>query len=422
MIWRSIVKNKPLLFILVFLLTFGIGTLIGRQFTKQSIQTSISGGKQVNVLLMGIDARSAEANSRSDTMILASIDGKNKKVVLVWIPRDTRVEVKPGRFDKINSVNYIYGPERACEVVSDLLDTQVDHYVVTNFRGFAKIIDILGGLDFNVESNMYHWDPNPDLQIDLKKGQQHLDGKAALAYVRFRGVPTADIGRTGIQQKFVKTLAEEMLQGKTILKLPQLIPEIVKNIRTNIPMEDIAYMVKMAPDFDTRNLITQTLPGYSFTDPKNGASYWQADAKIADGIVEALFDGKTFEVAQAKPSWVNRPAVQAQPQATETVEGQTPEGQEPAGAVETEELPDGIGLPPGEVSDPQDPSGDGSAQPSGENVTDPATEQSTSGGTQPVAGTETQPQPQNPTPADDGNTNPENQAQPLQKEGPEGYL
>lgn len=422
MIWRSIVKNKPLLFILVFLLTFGIGTLIGRQFTKQSIQTSISGGKQVNVLLMGIDARSAEANSRSDTMILASINGKNKKVVLVWIPRDTRVEVKPGRFDKINSVNYIYGPERACEVVSDLLDTQVDHYVVTNFRGFAKIIDILGGLDFNVESNMYHWDPNPDLQIDLKKGQQHLDGKAALAYVRFRGVPTADIGRTGIQQKFVKTLAEEMLQGKTILKLPQLIPEIVKNIRTNIPMEDMAYMVKMAPDFDTRNLITQTLPGYSFTDPKNGASYWQADAKIADGIVEALFDGKTFEVAQAKPSWVNRPAVQAQPPATETVEGQTPEGQEPADGEATGELPDGIGLPPEEVSDPQDPSGDGSAQPGGESVTDPATEQSTSGGTQPVPGTETQPHPQNPTPADDGNTNPENQAQPLQKEGPEGYL
>ncbi|MEN6327770.1 MAG: LCP family protein [Syntrophomonas sp.] len=422
--WRSLIKNKPFLFVLVFLVTFGIGTLIGKQFTTQSIKTAISGGKQFSVLLMGIDARSAEANSRSDTMILASIDGKNKKVVLVWIPRDTRVEVKPDRFDKINSVNYIYGPERACEVVSDLLDTEVDHYVVTNFRGFAKIIDIMGGLDFYVESKMYHWDPNPELQIDLKKGQQHLDGKAALAYVRFRGVPTADIGRTGIQQKFVKTLAEEMLQGKTILKLPQLIPEIVKNIHTNIPMDDMVYMVKMAADFNTQNLITQTLPGYSFTDPKNGASYWQADAKIADGIVEALFDGKTFEVAQAKPSWVNKPAVQAQPPATETVEGQTPEGQTPAEGEVAEESPDGIGLPPGEVTDPQNPTGDGSTQPEGESGTNPVPEQPTPGDTQPVPGPQNQPQPepQTPTPAADGNTNPGNQAPPLQQGGPEGYL
>ncbi|MDD3023397.1 MAG: LCP family protein, partial [Syntrophomonadaceae bacterium] len=219
--WLGLIKSKPVLFILVFLITFGLGTLIGTQFNKQSLQTSVGGGKQVNILLMGIDARSSEKNSRSDTMIVASIDGKNKKAALLWIPRDTRVEVKSGHYDKINSVNYIYGPEKACEVVGKMLDTRVNYYVVTNFRGFAKIIDIIGGLDFYVESKMYHWDPNPELQINLAKGQQHLDGAAALAYVRFRGVPTADIGRTGIQQKFVKALAEEMLQGKTILKLPQ---------------------------------------------------------------------------------------------------------------------------------------------------------------------------------------------------------
>lgn len=422
--WRSLMNNKPLLYVLVFLVTFGIGTLIGKQFTTQSIKTSISGGKTVNVLLMGIDARNAEANSRSDTMILASIDGKNKKAALVWIPRDTRVEVKPAHFDKINSVNYVYGPERACKVVSDLLDTEVDHYVVTNFRGFAKIIDILGGLDFYVESDMYHWDPNPELQINLKKGQQNLDGQAALAYVRFRGVPTADIGRTGIQQKFVKALAEEMLQGKTILKLPQLIPEIVKNIHTNIPMDDIIYMVKMAADFDTHNLITQTLPGYSFTDPQSGASYWQADEKIASGIVEALFDGKTFEVAQARPSWVNMPAVQAEPPATEAGDQQNPEGQESSEVI-PEELPDGIGLQPGETSDPQKPSDNGSTQPQEGTETNPAPEQSIPGGTQPAPVPETQPQsqpqPQNQPSAAGENSNPGNQA-PLQNEGPEGYL
>ena len=90
---KHIFRNKIFLFALIFLAAFGLGKIIGGQFTGQSVQTRISGGKQVNILLMGIDARSNETNSRSDTMILASIDGKNKKVALVWIPRDTRVEL-----------------------------------------------------------------------------------------------------------------------------------------------------------------------------------------------------------------------------------------------------------------------------------------------------------------------------------------
>ena len=308
---KHIFRNKIFLFALIFLAAFGLGKIIGGQFTGQSVQTRISGGKQVNILLMGIDARSNETNSRSDTMILASIDGKNKKVALVWIPRDTRVEVSPKRYDKINSVNYIKGPEAACKVVSDLLGIPVNYYVVSNFNGFAKIIDILGGVDINVEHDMYHWDPDPKLQINLSQGQQRLDGQQALSFVRFRGVPTADIGRTGLQQTFVKALAEEVLQGSTILKLPRLLPEIAKNVHTNIPADDMIYLAKTARDFKTEDMITQTLPGYSYTDPASGASYWQADEKIANGLVAALFAGETFEVAQARPTWVKQKPISA---------------------------------------------------------------------------------------------------------------
>ncbi|MGE5391074.1 MAG: LCP family protein [Deltaproteobacteria bacterium] len=292
----------------VFVITFSAGALIGRyldgDFGGTSLEQRASRGKPINVLLMGIDARGLEENSRSDTMIMASIDTKNKKVAMVWIPRDTRVEVSNGRYNKINSVNILEGPEAACETVSDLLGTRVDYYMVTNFEGFADIVDTLGGVTIDVEGNMYHWDPDPRLNINLKAGVQRLQGQDALRYVRYRGGPTADIGRTGRQQKFVKALVAEMFKTKTIFKLPKLLPQISNSVKTNIPMSDMLFMVKMAQDFDNVTIATQTLPGCPWTEPSSGASYWLADDQLADGIIDKMFSGQKFDVAQDPPSWV----------------------------------------------------------------------------------------------------------------------
>ncbi len=122
-----------------------------------------------------------------------------------------------------------------------------------------------------------------------------------MRFVRYRGGPTADIGRTGRQQQFIKALASEMFSTKAVLKLPQLLPEIVKNINTNIPMKDMLYLAEVARDFNQDKILTQTLPGYPFTDPNNGASYWVADEDIARGIVKDLFTGQEFDVAQDPP-------------------------------------------------------------------------------------------------------------------------
>jgi LCP family protein required for cell wall assembly len=251
---------------------------------------------------MGIDARSNEENSRSDTIIVASIDKKTKKVAMVWIPRDTRVEVSPGHYDKINSVNYIQGPDAACQVVGKLLGIKLKYYVVTNFEGFAEIVDILGGVHIDVESNMYHPDPDPRLNINLSKGPQLLDGADALRYVRYRGGPTADIGRTQRQAKFIKALADEMIKTSTIVKLPELLPKLMENVNTNLPVKEMGTLASIARHFNTDSIITQTLPGYSYTDPGNGASYWKADEEKGRGMIDALFAGESFEVMSDPPN------------------------------------------------------------------------------------------------------------------------
>jgi len=333
-------KNKKgiVIIICIFIATFLIGRFMGDKLGSifnPSVEGNLTRGKPVNVLVMGVDARNAEENSRSDTMIVVSIDRKTRQVVMVWIPRDTRVKVPSGRFDKINSVNAVNGPEAACKVAGDLLGTRINYYLVTNFSGFEKIIDILGGVDINVESNMYHYDPNPKLSINLSKGTQHLNGADALRYVRYRGGPTADIGRTVRQQKFVNAMAREVFQGSTVLKLPQLLPELSKHVKTNIPMSDMAFMVKVARDFDAAKITTQTLPGYPYTEPGSGASYWQADADIARGIIDDLFAGKTYPVAQDPP----HQTYYSEPVTNELLEEEIPsETSEETDAVEEGEL------------------------------------------------------------------------------------
>ncbi len=299
-------KGIVTLAILVFFVMMGVGAFLGGQLNSlffESVQTKDSKGKVINILLMGIDARDASANSRSDTMILASIDPATKKVAMVSIPRDTRIRNSAGKYDKINSVNYVDGPEAACREVGKLLNVPVDYYVITNFGGFGDIVDALGGVHINVETNMVHPDPvNPSLAINLTKGYQYLNGKQALAYVRYRGGATADIGRTENQQKFIKALAAEIMQTKTILRLPQLIPELSKNVRTNLPLADMIYLANMAQKLDVANINTQTLPGYFGHDAITGASYWEADKKIASVLVESLLQGETFPVMGEAPA------------------------------------------------------------------------------------------------------------------------
>ncbi len=316
-------KGRYAILAAVFVVMLAVGAWVGGQLNQllfESVQTKEIKGKNINILVMGIDARNAKENSRSDTMILASLDPGSGQVVLISIPRDTRIKNAKGQNDRINSINWLQGPEAACKQVARLLNVPVDYYVVTNFGGFDDIVDALGGVHIDVQSNMYHADPvTPELAINLKKGYQYLDGKQALAYVRYRGGPTADIGRTENQQRFIKALAAEMRQSKTIVRLPQLIPELAQNVHTNIPLPDMIYLGNMAQKLDMENMITQTLPGYFLNDSETGASYWEPDTKIASTLIADLKNGAVIKVVQEAPpgtrpvKMVTRPTAEVEP-------------------------------------------------------------------------------------------------------------
>ena len=94
-------------------------------------------------------------------------------------------------------------------------------------------------------------------------------------------------------------------------------------------------MVQVAREFDASSIATQTLPGYPFTDPKSGASYWEADPDIAKGILDDLFAGKTYDVAQDPPRGV-KPA--EEPVTNEMLQEEVPPEltEDPSEVVDTE--------------------------------------------------------------------------------------
>lgn len=266
------------------------------------VPSAVTSGKRINVLLLGIDAREGETMARSDSIIMASIDPNSKQISLLSIPRDTRVEIPGYGMDKINSASAYGGPELTMKVVSNLIGVPLKNYVLTNFSGFEDIVDVLGGVTLNVEQDMYHEDETEGgaLEINLSEGVQRLDGEKALQYVRYRGYVQGDIDRTKHQQIFLMALAKEILQPSTIPKLPKLITEINKYVKTNMSTSEMVKTASTMKNIEEYNMVSQTLPGRNIEI--GDGSYWGVDPTEAKQMVVKLFNGEvSTEIVLSTP-------------------------------------------------------------------------------------------------------------------------
>jgi len=241
------------------------------------------------VLLLGVDHRPGDVG-RADTIIVAFLDLKDKKVRILSIPRDTYVHL-PGRSegDKINA-SYAYGgPEETAQAVGDLLGIDISYYIETNFSGFEKIIDTLGGVTINVDQRMYH----PAEGINLYKGVQRLNGRDALAYVRYRDYPMGDIDRIKHQQVFFSALADQALQVRNIWKIPALVSELRGAVKTNLSTARLIELGNIFWGIDSSRVESYLLPG----DPQyiKGISYLIPRDGEIEPLVAALNSGTTPE-------------------------------------------------------------------------------------------------------------------------------
>lgn len=268
--------------------------------------TAVRPGERVNFLFLGVDAcldadgkvlpeqDIRRCRSRADTIIVASFDPETRELGLLSIPRDTRV-LLPGRgYDKAGHAYAYGGVALAVATVEELLDIDVQYWVRSNFEGFARVVDALGGVDLCVEKDMDYDDPLQNLAIHLKAGCQELNGQQALGYVRYRSDERGDIGRIERQQQFIRAVAARATRFGIVFQLHGLLADLKPYVDTNLTPKDILDLAKLGLKVDLdRDFATGTIPGSPvwLAEPGGRVSYWQPDVQATRALVERLLLG-----------------------------------------------------------------------------------------------------------------------------------
>ena len=230
-------------------------------------------GKQ-NIVVMGCDIRKDDAG-RSDTLFVVMLDKSKKNAALLSVPRDTRVKIKGHGWDKINAAFAYGGQKLTRETVQDFLGIKLNNYVVVDFQGFKGLVDAVGGVDINVEKRMYYYDPYDGFEIDLRPGMQHMDGKTAMQYVRYRD-EEGDIGRIRRQQKFLMALYKHIASKNIIAKIPGVSKQIMSMVKTDLSLKEMVELGNVMRDMVEKDGLKMSMvPG----EPEyiDGISYWIPD-------------------------------------------------------------------------------------------------------------------------------------------------
>ena len=262
----------------------------GKEVRKQ-FAPPFAGRKEVVILVLGEDNTSRtdkKPRGLADTIIMMRADFTNKRVAAISIPRDTMIRLD-GYADrcKINAAHVYGGPTLTAIAVQGLVGIKPDYYIKTNHEGLRKCVDILGGVEIDVEKNMRYNDNWGNLHINLKKGRQLLNGEQAMGYIRFRHDAMGDIARIERQQKFLKALTAKALSPTKLPKLPMIVNAMIQNVETDMTARDLLALAKLAEGMDLNTVDMAMLPGVPETI--GGISYWIADTQQSSKVVNDLF-------------------------------------------------------------------------------------------------------------------------------------
>lgn len=280
------------------------GQALGPNLPSIDLVPKIS--QRTTILLMGVDSNGLNADpfqgTRSDTMMLVSIDPIENKVGVVSIPRDSRVRIPNHGVDKINSAHAFGGPELSMQTVREAFGVPVDHYIEVDTGGLKRLFEILGPVEVLVEKEMKYVDHSGKLNVDLKPGLQTLSASQTEEYVRFRHDARGDIGRIERQQWFVRQAAKKFKEPEIVLKLPQLVALAYQCVRTDLPVQDVMSIAVYAKDFPHERVVTAMLPGEG--QMINGGSYWVPDSLAGQAMFNRILGCSTsgIQATDAPPA------------------------------------------------------------------------------------------------------------------------
>jgi len=262
--------------------------------------------ERVNILLLGTDKRPSEPGpSRTDTIILLTIDPGTKTAAMLSIPRDLWVSIPGYPEGRINTAHFIGerdkypggGPALAKKTVQYTLGIPVHYYIRVNFDGFERLVDSIGGITINVQEAI-HDTKFPDnnygyITVDIPTGVQHMDGKVALQYARSRH-GSSDFVRSRRQQQVIKAIRDKVFAlDIPLTKIPEMLKIMGDSVQTDLSLNEMYSLAKLARDIPLDKIpgavIDETMTTSQITP--EGADVLIPDrARIRDLVTELFGD------------------------------------------------------------------------------------------------------------------------------------
>ncbi|MGB1250736.1 MAG: LCP family protein [Candidatus Promineifilaceae bacterium] len=270
---------------------------------------TLSNDDRLTILLMGLDRRTGEKFiSRTDTMMLVSVDPQDNDISLMSIPRDLYVEIPGYSRQRINTAFFLgglyggagerSGAELAMQTIEENIGVQVDHYVLVDFDTVINIVDTFGGVTVEVPNpiidNLY-----PDMNygyepLFIPAGTQLLDGETTLKYMRTRHGST-DFDRSQRQQQVMVAFRDQVL-ASGITGVARRIPNVYQTVKDGIfsdmSLDQLTSLIVTAASVDSSQINRGVLDyNYvsSFTSPR-GESVLLLRTELVAELVRDLFE------------------------------------------------------------------------------------------------------------------------------------
>ena len=249
---------------------------------RESLSKWIDPSQPLNILFIGIDRGSVpgeEGYTRSDVMIIASLNVEKKKAVLVSIPRDTKVTIPGYGTQKINAAHSFGGPAGAVKAAESLSGLEINHYAEVDFEAFKKIVDAIGGVPFHLEHDIL--DPKVGA---LGKGDLILNGEQALIVCRTRDLPEGDLDRIENQKRFLKAVMEKVVSIRDVQALLGMLDAAVRYLDTTLEPDLIFELAEALRDMKVENVEFATLPGDEPVPKAGQPWYYVVDEEAAAAL------------------------------------------------------------------------------------------------------------------------------------------
>lgn len=251
----------------------------------------------LRILVMG------ESTGMSDTIIACSYNPKTQNVSMLSIPRDTYVTNGNYKYSVYNKINSLYSggktPERTVQAVNEITGLDINYYILVDTEALIKLVNLIGGVYFDVPTNMNYDDDGQDLHIHLTKGYQKLTGEQVEQVVRFRhnndgtSYPPEygdeDYGRMKTQRNLIIEIAKQTIQLKNTTEIKNILNIMKEDVKTNVNFNSIIDYVPYAVNIDMNTIKTCQLPGIS-ENRKGYGWFFYYDEEETKKLVDELFN------------------------------------------------------------------------------------------------------------------------------------